>query len=86
DGFARAILSGEGVPIFIKTARDAKLTPYNWGINFNDISEPVQRVTLLLEGSWGLGLDGYGGWYDGTGCRAFGVSVAGKPVCAKKFR
>jgi len=72
DGFARAILSEEGVPIFIKIAKDAKLVPYNFGINVAEINEPAQRVALLGGLSGRLDLNGYD-WDDDTNCRAFGV-------------
>lgn len=86
DGFARANLSEEGVPIFIKTARDAKLIPYNLGTNVNDISEPVQRVALLDECGGRLNLDGDYSWSDYSNDRAFGVFVAGEASTRKKIQ
>ena len=77
DGFARAILGDEGASIFVKTARDANLKPYNWGIDVNNISKPEQRVALLGEGSCRLALYGYF-CSDGRGIRAFGVSATGE--------
>lgn len=85
DRFTRAVLGNEGVPIFIKTAKDEKLTPYNWGINVNDISEPVQRVALLYEYCGGLILGGGSGWGGGAGGRAFGVSAADEASTGKKI-
>jgi len=82
DGFARAILSDEGVPMFIKTAKDAKLTSYNWGLNVNELKEPIQRVALLDESSGRLGLGG-SGWGGNPDGRAFGC-VTAKPT--KKIR
>ena len=72
DGFARAILGDEGASIFVKTARDANLKPYNWGIDVSDISKPEQRVTLLFEGSFRLDLCGLN-YLDSGDSRAFGV-------------
>lgn len=76
DRFVRAILGDEGISIFIKTAKDSKLVPYNWGCNVNEFEKPEQRIVALIGCYDALGLDGY--WGDNSHIRAFGVSKSGE--------
>jgi hypothetical protein len=72
DGYAITVLTPEGAELFAKTAYDAGKTPWIWGINVSDISDPEQRVSLLYEDVGRLDLGGYV-WYDVRNYRAFGV-------------
>ncbi|MDO8563504.1 MAG: hypothetical protein Q7R87_00680 [Nanoarchaeota archaeon] len=75
DGFAIATLTPEGAELFAKTAIDAKKVPYTWGINPSQITNPKQRVSLLVEGSGRLGLGGVD-WGRGGRATSYGLAFA----------
>jgi len=82
DGFATAVLTAEGAEIFVRTAVDAKKTPWTWGYQVKDISEPVQVVAVLYEVDGGLDLGGDYYWGDNVDGYAVGVSKTGREEAA----
>jgi hypothetical protein len=78
DGVVHVHLTPEGADLFAKTARDAKLRPYNWLANrVKEITSTEQRVSLLYEGVDRLDLGG-NSWCDLSLGRAFGVFKTGE--------
>lgn len=77
DGYAVTVLTLEGAEIYARTAVHAGKIPSVGGLDVDEIKNPEQRVSLLVEDDVRLVLDGYFWKYD-RDARAFGCARAPK--------